>query len=340
MILDFNMSRDYCSDWTALEAIREIAQNAIDTRAVAMYQADDYNISIITAGISLKPEHFTVGVSQKGFNAIGQYGEGFKIAMLVLTRLGLNPVIKTGNMVVTGTFSNHEFTGVETFCMHIETQDYYEDRVDFQCMTGDTDLVELARKITVFAAKPLGIVTNVVVLEDRPGAVYVNGLHVCDKSLTHGYNFPPAMVTLNRDRNMTEGETYHIGKYYAACGEGKASLIFQLIEANANDVSCLGYFTLNSKLAAELTRLFYNKYGDGAEISKAGGMYCGSGVSYGSSGYNVMQSAGVKEKVQMLDPKSPTGVITEFFENNKKKMRRDIKVNFSKMLEQSKGWKK
>ena len=171
MLIDYNMSKDYCSDWTAVDAIREIAQNALDSGKKYECAADEHEIDVITYGTVLTPQVFSMGVSQKdGKNAIGKYGEGFKIAMLVLTRLELNPVIFTGDLLVKGLFRKHEFTGIETFCLEIHEEQSLTNDTQFICKGTGINIKELESKVTPFAKKPMNIPSNIDIIQSRPGS--------------------------------------------------------------------------------------------------------------------------------------------------------------------------
>ncbi|AFV51119.1 HATPase [Vibrio phage VPMS1] len=343
--IDYNLSRDYCSDWGALEALREIVQNALDSGNNYECTVHNNAIEVLSKGQELTPEVFSMGISRKSSNAIGKYGEGFKLAMLVLTRLELKPVIYTGNMVVTGSFKTHNFTGVETFCLHINNMSgAMPGSVKFLCKKPDIDYQELENKLTPFAEFPLPKVRNrLEVLDSKPGMIYVNGLFVCEcKDLSKGYNFAPDYIELNRDRNMVNGIEHQLAKYYGSLGKDKASLVFNLVENEARDVAWLSWNISSSELRAELARLFYNKYGEGAEIKQTTGYYGGSsfGVTCGSSRYSTYSNCGIKETTKKVDPASPLGVLESFLADNKKQMRRDLRVRFEQLITQAKAWRK
>lgn len=344
MLIEYNFSRDYCSDWTAIEALREIVQNAMDKTNDYSCVINDKVIKITNDGGPLDPSVFSMGVSVKGHNSIGKYGEGFKIAMLVLTRLGHDPIIYTGDLAVTGIFGEHEFTGVETFKLDITKRERFVNGVEFICDIKDIDLAELKTKITPFDEQPLPKVRNKVeILYTRPGMLYVNGLFVCkDKDLSLGYNFAPDSITLNRDRNMVDGTIHQLAKYYGALGKSHAETIFNLVENEARDVAWLSWNITNDDLRAELARLFYNKYGEGATIKQTTGYYGGSsiGVSCSSNRYDTFRACGIQETVRKVDPTSPLGQMETFLANNKKRMRRDLRVAFEGLLVQAKAWKK
>lgn len=345
MIIDYNLSRDYCSDWGAIEALREIVQNALDSGNNYVCKLLPDRVDVLSQGQELTPEVFSMGVSRKSDNAIGKYGEGFKLAMLVLTRMGLEPVIYTGSYEVRGLFKKHEFTGVDTFCLKLEALSKTRPKtVLFTCKLPDINLSELKTKLTPFSEKPLSKVRDKLeVLPTRPGMIYVNGLFVCKcKDLSLGYNFAPNYIELNRDRNMVNGVEYQLAKYYGSLDKSDAKMVFNLVENEARDVAWLSWNISNKELKAELARLFYNKYGDGAEIKQTTGYYgsSSSGISCSSSRYDVYRACDITEAKAKVDPKSPAGVLSAFLEANKKRMRRDLRVAFEQLTNQAKAWRK
>jgi hypothetical protein len=293
--------------------------------------------------IALPPSAFALGQSVKAAGSIGGYGEGFKIGMLVLTRLGLEPSIVFADYEATGEFIVQEFTGLETFNIRIEETGITDPIVRFKCKTTDIDIEELKSKITPFRAEPLDLPTTVDALQGEQGKLFVNGLFICeDSDLTYGYNFAPDQVTLNRDRNMAAGITWQLGQYFAGLTVKHAALIFNLIEREAKDISDLSYFLNNKALKAELARLFFNKYGEGATISKPGTSYIGgsSGVSTGNYASRCFAKVGIRETTKVADPEAPCEVLKLFIENNKKHLRRDVKVKLAKLVNRSKSWSK
>ena len=343
MLIDYNMSKDYCSDWTAIDAIREKVQNALDSGKNYECDADEHEIDVITYGTTLTPQVFSMGVSQKdGKNTIGKYGEGFKIAMLVLTRLELNPVIFTGDLLVKGLFRKHEFTGIETFCLEINEEQSPTNDTQFICKSVGIDINELEAKVTPFAKKPMGIPSNIDIIQSRPGEVFVNGLYVAKEDLVFGYNFAPSKIELNRDRNMVNGVHWQLAEFYANLGVRHAETVFNLIERDAPDIRDLSYRLHDDKMQAELARLFYNKYGDGAKIAKPGTTYYGgsSNISVSSSASRVYSKCGVEEAKKVVDPDAPDVVLAKWLKSNRCAVRKDGRKSLEKIITRAKGWRK
>lgn len=343
MIIDYNMSRDYCSDWTAIHALREIVQNALDSDKSYDCLASEQGINVLTNNVILHPQVFSMGVSQKnGSDSIGKYGEGFKIAMLVLTRLGLKPQIITGGYNVTGLFRKHEFTGIETFCLNIEERTVPIKDTQFLCLSNGIDLEELGQKVTPFVDKNMDLPASIDIWQGRPGEIFVNGLFVAKDNLVFGYNFNPSKIILNRDRNMVDGIHWQLADYFNSLGVKHAELIFNLIERDAPDIRDLSYRLHDDKLKTELARLFYNKYGDDAKLSKPGTTYYGgsNNVSCGSSASRIYTKCGVEEAKKVTDKDAPSEVLNTWMEQNKKKLRRDVRTSLDNVITRAKGWRK
>ena len=343
--LNYMFTRDYCKEWGVIEALREIVQNTIDYTPNGLFDFSD-KVLISTPGTVLDAKHFALGFSEKSSDSVGGFGEGFKIAMLILTRENLNPIIKTGDLTVTGSFKS-SMVG-ETFHLDVvKDEEYYTAAVQFTCDARGINLEELKRKLPVFSDKPLSIPTKVnkVNLTDAThgGHVYVNGLFVCtDEKLTGSYNFAPTLIELNRDRNMAKGVTWELGRYIAEGSVMSAEDVFLLIEQDARDVSDLCYFLSPSMtLAKELSSLFYKKYGEGKPFSVVGRSYGYShGVSVSSAQGRVYASCGLVEAERKVDPTSPVGLLTHFYNKHKKRLRRDVRTDFERVTTAAKSWRK
>ena len=343
MEIDYNMSKDYCSDWSPIDAIREMVQNAIDSGNEYRCEIVSGIIHVITYDKHLPLNTLMLGESIKSDGAIGKYGEGYKIGMLVLTRDNHEPTITNYNNYITGLFSLNSLD-VMTFRLNIDTELYSEDiNIHFSCKVGNINIEELKSRIPAFTGtnpkKPNGI----DIWQDRQGEIFVNGLFVAeDKKLVFGYNFSPDKIQLNRDRNMVNGVHWQLAYYYDSLGENKANLIFDLIEKDADDVKDLSYTLSNKKLKAELARLFFNKYGEGATISKPGTVYVGgnSGVSCSSSASRAYKVCGITETKKVADPEAPDQVLSSWMKRNKKRLRKDVKRDLERLVIKAKGWSK
>ena len=101
--LPYPMTMDYVPEWGEWEIIRELTSNAKDTGADYKVYREDNNLIIEDNGNGLKIRQLLFGVSEKEGvdNAIGQFGEGLKLAMLVLTRMGNVCEVFSGDLYIT-----------------------------------------------------------------------------------------------------------------------------------------------------------------------------------------------------------------------------------------------
>lgn len=336
--LDFNMSADYCSDWGYLEALREVVQNALDLNIdEAMFQISGSSIYIDTFESVIPIECFTMGVSKKSEDSIGKYGEGLKLAMMILTRIGANPTLTTSNYTVKGQFIPNPITGVETFNLVFKEYEKHINNTHFICdVLPEFDTRLIKAKITPFG-NFLGRPKRFEVVDMPAGNIYVNGLFVCNsEGLNYAYNFNPSCITLNRDRNAAINVLTTLAFEYSI--QDDVDLMFELIESEAKDIEYLNWY-LNDSQKAKLKDLFDDKYGPNVSIAQPGTRAIGGSVGFGYTAYNIYKDAGVRTVQPKPDPNSPQQVVKAFFENNKKFMRRDERKNYQALIRASKNWR-
>lgn len=103
---ELGMSINYCSTWGVVEAIREIFQNALDAQTAnpdnEMYFKYDQDKETLFIGNKkgiLGTNTLLLGTTSKAGNNnfIGKFGEGYKVATVVLLRLGKKVTVYNGN---------------------------------------------------------------------------------------------------------------------------------------------------------------------------------------------------------------------------------------------------
>jgi len=102
------LSPKYIPSWGKWEAFRELMQNVIDRKheyekaeIIFNYNTQKQRIVIGNKFSVLDKKTLVMGETTKANDdeMIGQYGEGYKLAMLVLLRLGTRIRIRTSNEV-------------------------------------------------------------------------------------------------------------------------------------------------------------------------------------------------------------------------------------------------
>ncbi len=98
-VLETAISPEYVKKWGTVEALRELLQNYIDVRSAfgcnGHVKLAGNNVEVRDYGPGIEVKHLALGISQKGADAIGQFGEGLKLAMLVFAREGRNIVVRS-----------------------------------------------------------------------------------------------------------------------------------------------------------------------------------------------------------------------------------------------------
>ena len=94
---ELTLTPNYVSDWTFNDALRELIQNGTDQEVLdkenkfqIIYNEKEKTLRLVNQKSVLKINTLLLGRSSKANNedTVGQFGEGYKIAALVLSRLG------------------------------------------------------------------------------------------------------------------------------------------------------------------------------------------------------------------------------------------------------------
>jgi hypothetical protein len=202
------ISPGYVKHWGFWQAVRELIQNAYDQQTLdpacqVKIEYRDGMIFVITSQGKLSRASLVLGNSTKldtpGMR--GQFGEGYKLALLVLARLQHPCSIENGN---------------EIWNSYIEHSDEYESDVlnidTFEYTGHVTEGVHFCiEQVTreqwdeVYAnLGPKCEFSNMILHESKEkGRVYVGGLYVNTlKDYEKGYAFNADAIKLDRDRQM------------------------------------------------------------------------------------------------------------------------------------------
>jgi hypothetical protein len=262
-----SLSVDYVSTWGVQEALRELFQNAIDWGDWS-FTIDGDRLSIISHNASLEPKTILLGSTSKRDDSskIGVHGEGYKLAMLVLTRLGYPCEIHTGSEIWEPKLIQSRTYKTQQLVFDTRVSNAVKQSLSFE-VSGLSEAV-----LTELNYQNLHINPTVafychdkgVVVPNRPGDIFVNGLFVAHlEGYKFGYNFKPSSINLDRDRRLVrdfdvQWVTSQIWKDYE-----DFDLILDMIKAELPDVKYLDSFIYSSKqgLADEAAKAFVTEYG-------------------------------------------------------------------------------
>lgn len=221
---ELTISSDYVKDWGVYQAVREFFQNAIDRAVQNPESSSFFNYSpetqILTIGNRnsvLNIESLLLGVSTKtdDEDTIGQFGEGYKIATMVLLRSG-HPVTfyNYGNKEVwtTKLVKSRRYNGklVPTFYVdrnypwksvpNVDLTITIENITPEEYTDIQNNILELCDDVGKTLECPYGR-GRILLSEQFKGKVFVSGLFVCEnKRLSYGYDISPRNLRLDRDR--------------------------------------------------------------------------------------------------------------------------------------------
>lgn len=272
-----SISSDYVAHWGVWEAIRELLQNAIDTKDYSV-EEEDCNLTITSRGGKIPIKALLLGNSGKrdDDSAIGTYGEGLKLAMVVLLRNNKGITIKNGNDLWTPIFEYSELFEGESLSVVIEEnvfpseedvvvtvsglnwsdlEEFDKNYIDLPSLVQGEIGAESSRGIALYRKYETDGEVEEAELSDRlDSRVFVNGLYVgtVPGKYFYNYSFRPEYLNLDRDRNTVPRWEFQ----------------YETTRLLAS-----------SNHPAEIARLSVSDYNDVANYTKSGGSYYSGGVS-------------------------------------------------------------
>lgn len=262
---ELTLTPNYVSDWTFNDAIRELIQNGTDQEVLdnenhfsIEYDRKRQVLQLKNSKSALKINTLLLGRSSKAGNedTVGQFGEGYKIAALVLNRIGKTFTVLNNekNEVWESRFKNSEKWLEKILAFYIgkrKTEDTglcievgnvswseYSDLSDVWIGMCDFDYEKVETQYG-----------EILTDEEFAGKVFVNGLFVdCNSDLQYGYNFKPKYINLERDRKTCD--TWNVEDITSKMIAGgmvnggiPIEIVRQMVESNKDDVYHLEFNT-------------------------------------------------------------------------------------------------
>lgn len=272
------LSPEYVQDWHFWEGMRELLQNMSDCTNYKFGRFHDRElrwVSLQSYDGVIPQSTLLLGNSGKRDDntSVGKFGEGYKLAFLVLARLGYSIRIKNGFDKWIVSFEEHPqlkskclcvdvvegFYGIEdtdgntvditvhglsqedmeTLEENYLTQEYFDELQE----DGDVLLNHAGNQIFRYENTVYEDERESLEDVDAVKKVFVNGLYVCDlpKEYVFSYNLTPCRITLDRDRKSVD--SWDMQREVASLLEdaGEFALMVQMSEEKVPDL--FSYYT-------------------------------------------------------------------------------------------------
>lgn len=213
---ELSLVKGYVARWGMAQAVRELIQNALDSESPFVYEfAQDqdgtFALRLNSEFATLTPQTLLLGATSKADSqdAIGSFGEGYKIALLVLTREGYDVTVENGDLLWKPRFRMSRTFGEEVLVIDESVAaDRTNKGITFTVRGLSESQVEEIRLSCLRMQHHVGAVKRTRfgdVLLDQPGRLYVGSLFVCETELKFGYDIKPQYLRLERDRQTVSG---------------------------------------------------------------------------------------------------------------------------------------
>lgn len=285
---ELSMTKDYVKGWGLQDALREIVQNAIDQEVQGkgnkmgiVYEDNTLKVSNKKSILSKKSLLLGKTTKENDDETIGQFGEGLKVALLVLNRLGKKVTIYNyGNREVwTSKFvKSRRYEGEEVLTIFVDTEFVWK-KVPNENLTiviediSEMDYFEL-KKRTLYLQDDMGEILNateygrILLNPNLKGKIFVNGLYVNTISeLEFGYDIKPRHLKIGRDRDLVS-EFDILFTTAFMWRENNGTLLQDLINRDCKDVHYLkstvvdGFFSESRAIMESTYNEFVESYGE------------------------------------------------------------------------------
>ena len=282
--VQLTIAKTYVSDWGIWEAFRELAQNAMDhadntkTPISIGFSKKTKNLLLTSINTKLDINSLILGATAKTDDTAqrGQFGEGYKLALVVLLRLGIKVQIMNAGEVWVPEFKYNETFNTELLTINISEIKTRNKNVTF-VLKGITQTQAnlLTNRVIRDSPKSIGYRTEFgrILTEERfKGYVFVGGIYVCKpnlEGLEHGYDFDPKHVELGRDRGLIDSFNVQwlASKMWATIFTPDTKVIEEtakLISSGSPSTTYFGHSSNNKVITEKVGEDFYEEFTDTA----------------------------------------------------------------------------
>lgn len=354
--IELTLAPNYVPTWTLVDAVRELFQNALDQQKQnseneASWYYDDVTgvLTISNATSMLTAASLLLGQTTKADDksTIGQFGEGYKIATLVLLREGKNVVFYNygAREIWRPRFVKSRRFGTDILTFFIEKKAVWE-KVPSVDLVIAIDGISADEYYDQIVPSNLHLRSDFEIVEETEygdvlnlaGKVFVNGLYVCDyEPYTYGYNFKPEYIRLDRDRKMVSDFDLRWMASKMWSGSNNTDKVLEMISESKADVAFLEDVSYSKKWCDLAAEKFKDVYGPEAipvtsqeEMDSVPAGYKGIVVSYS---YSALIKGSSSFVMPEPDSTSPLDELQDWFDSIKSKLDSDEIEQFEAIME-------
>lgn len=353
---ELSVTHDYVSSWGVTQAVRELLQNAIDSESEFEVNFTRDSMSIHSRMSGLSPETLLFGSTSKRDDSskIGSFGEGYKIALLVLTRLGKPVKVWNGNVVWSPEFTqSKQFKGLSKVLAIKELP----NRRELQGLTfvvgGLTEDEIYEIKQSCLQLQEVGNTYSTPwgrILLDRKGKLYVNGLFVCETKMRYSYDVKPEYLKLERDRMTVSTFDLQFVTKDMWLETGDVDAIEKMLLEEAPDVSYIQHsygnkigIVAKAAYAGFVERhpnaALYSTQAEKEELEKSGIVETVHVPSAVRDLVHTVPEYQARLQSRRTVKDDPSEVLQKFLKKYKGYMQKRAFEAFEELIETSKGWK-
>ncbi len=277
---ELTLTASYVSDWTFNDAIRELIQNGIDQEVLdpsnkfnMEYDYDTKILRLISPKSKLNINTLLLGKTSKANNedTVGQFGEGYKIAALVLNRLGKTFTIYNNEkkQIWNSRFKNSPKWLEKILAFYVSKFEPTERGLIIEVGNVESDEYESLEDVWLNFEGIYDDVEkihtkygDIIIDEYYSGRVFVSGLSIdYNGSLDYGYNFKPQYIKLERDRKTCDSWNAKIitSKMISEAmlnGDIKPEIVTKMVEQDTDDIYQMDIISENGYLKKILIEEF------------------------------------------------------------------------------------
>ena len=369
---ELSLSPTYVKHWTFVEAVREIFQNAIDQQTtnpdnLMAYDHEEVELKIYSLKSGLDRSSLLMGNTTKDgdVNQIGSFGEGYKLALLVLARDGFSVEIHNYAKKEIWRPKIVKSRRYQSDLLVIDIEKWYvKDPPDSDLtfiISGITDdhFEEIRNNILFLQSDIERINTergDILLGDDQQGKIYVNGLFVekLKGNILFGYDMKAKSITLDRDRRAVNAFqlTWDTSYMWSKVAKEYPDLFRDLLAAESIDIQYINSSGESiPEVAADIAYDdFKSKYG--SKAIPVSNQYDKDQVYKTYPKANIIITTPIiadlinkSDKYQVaikaidkVEKLSPNRVLEIFYENYQSEFSKDMAIHFESILEESQGW--